>query len=400
MSRIILITDDPLLETRIQVAFSSSAKDDLQSWSASAVDSMSADVGETILSRSPDVVALGPDVTGEVAFAMTGKIVERDPAVQVILLAEPTVDLWKTAVRAGAKDIVDPDVGVQELREAIDRALDHADRVRRQQRQPDATDGASPRVLTVVSPKGGSGKTTIAANLAVQLAQNAPGEVVLVDLDLQFGDVSNAFHLTPEHTIFDATRSSAVAENTLLKVFLTSHASGVYVLGAPFELTEADQITPEDVVGVLKRFRQEFRYMVIDTAAGIDDFAMAAIDHSTDLIALSATDVPSVRAVRKQLDALDAIGMNDAARHFVLNRADAKVGLEIADIESTVGLPIDVQVPSSRAVPLSINIGEPVSFAEPRSMVASSFGALAAHITGDRSEQPPAARSFLRWRSS
>jgi pilus assembly protein CpaE len=214
-------------------------------------------------------------------------------------------------------------------------------------------------VITVISPKGGSGKTTVATNLAVGLAQGAPNQVVLIDLDLQFGDVASALRLTPERTIAD-TAHTGVLDPTTLKVLLTPHPAELFTLCAPESLAQADDLDPDHLTQIVRPLSSEFKFIVIDTSAGIDAHALAAMELASDLIMVCTTDVPCVRGVRKAMEALDVIGLDSQTRHFVLNRADARVGLSASDIEGTLGMKIDVSVPSSQAMWLSLNSGTPI----------------------------------------
>jgi pilus assembly protein CpaE len=231
------------------------------------------------------------------------------------------------------------------------------------------------RVLTVLCPKGGAGKTTLATNVAVGLAQRAPGRVVIVDLDLQFGDVASALHLTPDHTIADAVDAPKL-DATTLKVFLTPHRENLFALCAPNSPVDADDIQATDVQRLLELLVESFDYVVVDTASGLDEAALAALEVSTDLVLLTAPDVPCVRGTCKEIDALQQIGNRAQRWHIVLNRSDARTGLGIGDIESTIGLRVDVAVPESRAVPQALNQGTAILESDPRSAPSQAFLAL------------------------
>jgi pilus assembly protein CpaE len=360
MSRIILATPSEGFEAQVREALGDATLGELRYWRDGLLTGNPSQVVEELSRTNAAVIAIGPGIHVDSALDLAKTFDREHPDVVVLLVAEPTTELWAQAVRAGVRDLVAPDVAPEDLKASFDLALETAVARRakagggeQENREP------STRVIAVLSPKGGSGKTTVATNLAVGLAQVSPNQVVLIDLDLQFGDVASALRLTPEHTIADTARATT-PDGTALKVLLTPHPAELFALCAPESLAQADDVDPDRLVEVVRPLASEFRYIVIDTAAGIDPHALAAMELATDLIMVCTTDVPCVRGVRKALEALDLIGMNSQSRHFVLNRADARVGLSADDIENTLGMHIDVAVPSSQAMWLSLNSGTPI----------------------------------------
>jgi pilus assembly protein CpaE len=231
------------------------------------------------------------------------------------------------------------------------------------------------KVIVVVSPKGGSGKTAVSSNLAVGLAQHFPGRVAALDLDVQFGDMCVSMGLQPEHTLAEVATSSQV-DATTIKLFLTPYDAGLYVLCGARSPQEADRVTHEHVATVIPLLAQDFDYVVVDTPAGLDDRTLSALDLATDVLMVSSLDVTSIRSLRKAVDAMDALGVT-RSRHFVLNRADAKVGINPADAAEAVGWPIVAMVPSAREIPMSMNVGTPIVKLEPGSKVAKQMQRLA-----------------------
>lgn len=237
-------------------------------------------------------------------------------------------------------------------------------------------------MLTVISPKGGAGKTALSTNLGVELAALGAGSVVIVDLDLQFGDVGNALGLDPEHTIAELADAPAGVTLTALKVFITQWGENLHVLCAPLSPAEGEQI-PESVVDkTIRLLAESFDYVIVDTSAGVNEATLAAIDRSTDLIFLCDLSVSALKGLRKIIDAIDSLGIKTPQRHFVLNRADSDVGINPNDAAALVGMDIDVEIPSSRSIPLAQNQGVPVSQESPRSPVARAFEQAAEHISG------------------
>src|SRR5690606_32365469 len=160
------------------------------------------------------------------------------------------------------------------------------------------------RVIAVASPKGGVGKTTIATHLAAALAQHSPTGTVLVDLDVQFGDVAAALDLDPTYTLGDVLSGPVATDAIALKSLLTQHESGLYVLPGVRNPAEADHIGTEHISRLLGTLKREFRYVVLDTAPGLHEQTLAALDQATDVVLVCGLDVPSVRGMRKELDLL------------------------------------------------------------------------------------------------
>ena len=369
MSSILLVTPSVEFEAEVRAAYDNALTGEFRYWRDDLLQTDERELVDGLAGTGAGVVVLGPDIHVDVIVELA-RIFDRDhPEVVIAIVTETTPELWADAVRAGVRAVIEPGASPAELRVSLDQVLQTAQGRRERLVAGDSeTDARDPstRVIAVISPKGGSGKTTVATNLAVGLAQLAPNEVVLIDVDLQFGDVASALRLTPEHTISDTVRAGAL-DTTTLKVLLTPHPANLFALCAPESLAQADDVEPARLAQIVRPLASAFRYIVLDTAAGIDPYALAAIELSTDLIMVCTTDVPCVRGVRKAIDALDAVGLGDKPRHFLLNRADARVGLSASDIESTLGVTIDVSVPSSQGMWLSLNSGTPILESDPDS---------------------------------
>jgi pilus assembly protein CpaE len=367
VTRILLATASAGFEQRVRAAYEGAVNGDVRRyWREGMLSNELPQVVEELTKANPGVLAVGPELDPDDAVKVVRAFDQNRPEIVTVIVSELSAQLWKEALRAGARDVISPDASSVELRHAFDRALDTAER-RQSSLGSDVDHRAQSRVFTVVSPKGGSGKTTVATNLAVGLAQHAPGEVVILDLDLQFGDVASALRLAPEHTIANAASPSAALDSTTLKVFLTPHPTELFALCAPESLAQTDDVRPEHLNRVMSLLVEEFRYVVIDTAAGIDVAALSAMERSTDILLVSTTDVPCVRGLRKAVEALDAIGLTSQTRLLLLNRADTKVGLGLSDIESAVGMPVEVTVPSALPLWLSLNLGTPILESDPGS---------------------------------
>ncbi len=395
MSDLLVASPSEAFGGKIAGAFGDHLNGHKRYWRDGLLESPHASIVSELTRNNPAVVAIGPDIAPDQALELARAFDAERPDVIVVLIAKPSIKLLENALRAGARDVVAPDSSEADLRVALDSALRAADR-RRGVLSPADVDAPSRHVICVVSPKGGAGKTTVSTNLASSLAMSAPGEVVIVDLDFQFGDVASALRMVPTHTFTDISRNPNELDVTTLKVFLTPSDAGLFALCAPETPVDADIITPPHVQHVLRLLASEFRYVVIDTGSGIDEPTLAALELSTDIVLLTSTDVPSVRATRKEIDTLDLLGLTKQTRHFVVNRADARVGLPVGEIEATVGMSAVSTIPSSRLVPISVNQGTPVVVSDRRSGVAEAI----TRLTGRFEAATPTTTRSLPWRKN
>jgi len=355
--------------------------------------------------ETASVVCIGDDVPLDLAIEVAA-VADRDHRAEmsVVLVANPSNDLWRDAVRAGVRDIVDPHLVDVELEPALGRAVAWTARLRESGWPPPPPPPPPPpksgRVIVVLSPKGGSGKTMVASNLTAALARDGGGAVALVDLDVQFGDAGYAFGLVAEHTIGQLAAAPTL-DATTLKVFLTRHEpSGAYVLCGAESPEEGESVTDEVARQIVELLARDVAYVVVDTPAGLDERTLAVLELATDVVLVSSLDVSSIRNLGKSLDALDRVGLLPRSRHFVLNRSDARVGIDPSDVEAALGMKIDTAVPSSRAIPFSMNQGSPIVIEDPKSQAARELTTFTHRfVDADATEAAPEPRSgFLRRR--
>lgn len=260
---------------------------------------------------------------------------------------------------------------------------------------PPLEPGARSEAIAVVAPKGGQGKSTIAVNLAASLASVAPNSVVLVDGDLQFGDISITLALDPTHSIVDAVAPEA-ADELVLKTTLTHHPGGFFVVASAPSPELGDAVEPHSVGRLVERLRGFFRYVIVDTTPGLGEHTLNVLEHVTDAVFVTNMAVASLRALRAELSLLTTLGLMPVNRHVVLNFSDRMAGLTVKDAAAIVGAPIDVEIPRSPAVVLAANRGNPLIHDDPRDPAAKAFVALLARIARD--EMPKRVRITRRRR--
>ena len=237
--------------------------------------------------------------------------------------------------------------------------------------------GAS--LVTVFSPKGGTGKTAVAANLAVAAAAEGR-RTLLIDLDLQFGDCAIVLGLEPARTIHDLATSPGELDAEKLDGYVTRHASGVHLLAAPAHPEEAELVPVSRVVRLLEVARDAYDVTVVDTSPFLHGPTLAALDHSDELVLLATLDVPTLKDVRQSLRTLELIGFPEERLSLTLNRATAQVGITQAEVEAALGTRFRYALPDDRDVPLAVNRGSPVVLSEPSSAFARSIRELATAV--------------------
>lgn len=304
------------------------------------------------------------DVTGDAdpvdALGLAGRFQEQFPHVAVLLVTDYPKELGLPALRAGVRDLIEPDVTIDQMRWTLRRAIETTVASGAGSTTDEGIAEALGRVITIASPKGGVGKTTLATNLAVGLAEQSPQGTVLVDLDIQFGDVAAALDLDPDYTLADVVHGSGLRDVTSLKTLLTKHRTGLHVLSGVKSPAEADDVSAEHVSTIIGLLKTEFRYVIIDTAPGLGAHTLAALDHTTDLVLISSLDVPGVRGLRKEIELLAELELPPATQHLVINFAERAGGLSIADVEATIGRRVDFTIPRTSKLVVATNRGRPL----------------------------------------
>jgi pilus assembly protein CpaE len=234
------------------------------------------------------------------------------------------------------------------------------------------------RLITVFSTKGGAGKSVIAVNLAVSLARRSDRPVVLVDADLQFGDVAVMLKLAPQHTIVDAVNAIDKLDGPLLQSLLARHdPSGLLVMPAPLEPAFADQIGSSQMLRIIELLRQTSAFVIVDAPAYFNDVVLGLIEASDDVLLVAGMDIPNIKNVKIGLQTLRLLNIPLSKLKLILNRANSKVKLDVGEVERTLGIKADILVPSDVVVPQSVNRGTPVVLDAPKSGVAKSLESLA-----------------------
>ena len=337
------------------------------------------------------VVVLGPGLDSTEVLPFAEKVDHERGGIATLLVAKSLeADQLREALRSGVSDVLTVEAGADEWREAIARAR------ARVANEHDLAASQGPgrgRVVSVFSTKGGSGKSLIATNLSIIAAQRSGQPVVLVDLDLQSGDLAIMLQLMPALSLYDAAQDADRLDEEALRGYLTPHGGGVSLLAAPLEPSLAEQVDADAIKTILELLTTMFPLIVIDGPPMFTDQMLVALDLSDEIVLVGSMDVPSIKNLKLAINTMGQLGHPRERLRIVLNRADSKVGLRGSEVEKSLGVKIDVEIPSSRDVPLSINQGTPLAVSRARSPVVQAIGQLADAIV------PAAAADGRRGRS-
>jgi pilus assembly protein CpaE len=338
------------------------------------------------------VVACGRD--SQEAIRYIERAVAQQPERPVIVLTDGSPNGFvREAFEAGADDIVTVpgEHDLNELGEVSAQLLFTLQKTVARRRGTTAAGVREKGRLTVIlGPKGGTGKTLTACNLAAALAAREE-RVVIVDLDLQFGDVALALALPPEKTIYDLVRSGGSLDGQKVGAFLMTHASGIQILAAPSRPDQAAAIKVEFLHRLFAILRDEFDHVLIDTPPGFNPEVIAAIDDSTDVCLVGMLDAPSLKNSKLGLETLQRMGYDQARVHLLLNRADSRVGVTQEDVEALLGATPDILVPSHRDITRSVNEGTPIVVSAPGSEASRAFFALCNRFLAPAQDPHPVA---------
>jgi MinD-like ATPase involved in chromosome partitioning or flagellar assembly len=231
------------------------------------------------------------------------------------------------------------------------------------------------KIITVFTAKGGVGKTMLAINLGVVLAQRGGNQVCVVDLDLPSGDVAISLLLDPVRSLADAVPMTGHIDTTGAASLLTPYRSGLEMLLAPATPGDSEKVSPSLVGELLAVLRTMFDYVVVDTPPQLSEHVLTALDASAYHVLLTTPDVPALKNLRVVLDVLDMLSYPAEIRSVVLNRAESKLRLSKEDVERVIRAPVAAQIPASRAVQISVNKGVPITLASPRHPVSKAITA-------------------------
>lgn len=345
----------------------------------------------------PDVVLMDINMPGIDGITATEMITQQMPSIQVIMMSvQGETDYLRRSMQAGAREFLIKPFTSEDLVAAIRRI--HQLGLTRRPKIPleqvssatsspgkDGTGASAGRILTVFSPKGGTGCSTLAINLAVALAQQKQGnKVALMDASLQFGDVAVLLNLQVSRSIVDLAPHIDELDGEMLETVLVAHGSGVKALLAPPRPELADQVSPSLIEKVLGTLRNLMSYVVVDTSSIINDITLTTLDMADRILLVTTPDIPSIKDAKLFFEVADALEYPSNKTILVLNKSDPHSGIRAEDIQASIKHPIGAQLPlDERTSTLAANHGVPYMIGGARTTKLAQATALLAQYIAD-----------------
>jgi pilus assembly protein CpaE len=364
----------------------------------------------------PDIAVLDAGLTGLDGVQTTEMLAEYAPQAGVILMSmESGSELFRRAMLAGAREVLQKPFAGDDLVAAIHRV--HAFQARKRAAQavrqperggpaaPDGTRRRDGRMITIVSGKGGVGKSIIATNLALVLNRPHPGSVVLVDLSLQFGDIAALLAMTPDGSIAEFAASDAgMTDRHVIQQALSLGPQGLTVLAAPPSPELADYVTTAHLRSLVAELRSTFQLVVTDTTSQLSEITLEALENSDHIVLVTDFSVTSVKNTRLVMSVIGVLQVDPERIVVVANHRDAPLagGMDRARIEDFLRHPVAAVIPhDAAAIGGSVSSGVPIVIGGHSSPATAAFERLASALTGDAgpesaAEQPGKKRSRRR----
>ena len=237
--------------------------------------------------------------------------------------------------------------------------------------------GEEGRIITVFSPKGGTGKTVMSTNLATAFAKHGGKRTLLLDLDLQFGDAAIMLGIEPDKTIYDLVVAPGELDSEKLAGYTTHHPSGLDILPAPLRPEDAELVTEAKLARLLEVARESYDVIVVDTSPFFHGPMLATLDRTDELLLVCGLDVPTLKNVRLSLQTLELLAFPQNRIRVVLNRANSKVGMKPGEVEGALEVKVRFELPSDGKVPLAVNRGTPLVLADDKAEFSRSVRQMA-----------------------
>ncbi len=318
------------------------------------------DVVRTLRQSKADLLLVDLEQEPELGVKFIQFLADAHPGHRVIAFGgEISPDQLLTAMRAGVADYLHKPVSAELLRGAVGRV---AQTLSSSRAKADEESKAEGQVFAFFSPKGGSGSTTVATNLAVVLRQLTNKKTLLVDLDLELGETALMLGMRPRFNFVDLVQNFHRMDADLLASFIERHDSGVDLLSAPYHPEKAEMVSGDLIRRILLFLRQHYDYVVVDTSKSFSQATLATFEQADQVFLVTTADLPSLRNIQRGLPMMRRVLVRGEDQlRLVINRFDPKDQISAKDIERSLGLKVFWKLSNDyEAVLGSLNTGKPI----------------------------------------
>lgn len=327
------------------------------------------DLEVVLAKKNPTVVFIGPSYSISEMEEMLNLYNNSLGYIKIVLLSnEISAEILRSAIKLNFHDVLEYPFIEKDLKASLDRAA----HIFNEFEEPEDKSVHNCKKIMFFSTKGGSGNTFLAINFAIALKAKTKSEVIIYDLNYQFGDVALMLNIYPKNTIYDLISLNKYDSETL-DIFLTTHNSGIRILPSPIDPAQGETIKFYASTSVFDALNQIGDYLIIDSPFGFSESVLSFIEQINYIFLVATKDVPSVKNLKICLQLLERLKFPMENTYVILNRADSKVDIETEEIEKTIARKIDIKIPSDRIVPISINKGIPAIIGAPRSLVSKNI---------------------------
>jgi pilus assembly protein CpaE len=349
----------------------------------------------------PDVVLMDINMPGLDGISASEKITRRSPYTQIIIMSvQGEADYLRRSMLAGAREFLIKPFSGNELITSVRRVhqlgLEQKERVGYstpvgpvQAIAPEPE--VAGKVISVFSPKGGVGCSTLAINLAIALHKATSDKVAVVDASLQFGDISVLLNMHPRTTIADLAPHADELDIELMESVIVSHNSGIKALLGPPRPEMADLVNPKAMTAILDKMRRMFDFIIVDMYSSLQDIVISILDVSERIVLVTTPEIPAIKSARLFYEVTDALEYPRERTHLILNKADPRVGIRAEDIESSIKVKVEAQLPlDERTVISAVNQGIPYVIGGSNSDLAKATVAYARKVYQQIAQPEPA----------
>lgn len=296
----------------------------------------------------------------------------------IILTCQEEGENIHKAMAAGAREFLTKPPSREELIQSVHRVYELEKRRRLNQGIIKSSEVEKPKdpgkIISVFSPKGGVGKSTIAVNLAVAIAQLSKKKTAIIDLNLQFGDVAMLLDLLPQRTISDLVGEPDYLDPATLESYLLDHNSGIKVLPAPLRPEYAEVVHNKQIEEILEMMKESYDYIIVDTNRSLDDITLSALDTSDFILMIAALDVLTVKSIKLVLETMTSLHYEFDKTKLILNYASAAIGISSKDLATSINLPVTHFIPCDGKVVIgACNRGIPFVINSPKAPVSKAI---------------------------